>query len=288
MNKKLVFWMFLTSLFVVGCGTNSEAEEASTTSESEIVKESEEKEQTRFTVYSPNHSLEHETFVISGKTEPNEEIKVFSDGGFLKMITASASGSFEFSGQLPKEKNISYRFESLDQTQAALVKSIDTLEYELLSDEEQKIADKEAEEKEKAKEEEEARQKVEAAAKREEERREKQRQEQEKAEVEKSRRASINNASREFRNALAKAEQYLDYSSFSKSGLYDQLLFEKYPEDAAQFAVDNVNVDWNEQAVLVTQRYLDYSAFSDQGLYDQLIFEGFTQEQAQYAIDNLD
>lgn len=288
MNKKLVFWIFLTSLFVVGCGTNSEAEETSTTSESQIVKESEEKKQTRFTVYSPNHSLEHGTFVISGKTEPNKEVKVFVDGGFLKVITASASGSFEFSGQLPNEKNISYRFESLGQTQAALVKSVDTLEYELLSEEEQKIADKEAEEKEKAKEEKEARQKAAAAAKREEERREKQRQEQEAADTEKSRQASIRNASREFRNALDKAERYLEYSAFSKTGLFDQLIFEKFPEDAANFAVNHVVVDWNEQALNKAIRYLDYSSFSDQGLYDQLIFEGFTQEQAQYAINNLD
>ncbi|HEM3577279.1 TPA: Ltp family lipoprotein [Streptococcus suis] len=47
--------------------------------------------------------------------------------------------------------------------------------------------------------------------------------------------------SREFRNALSKAEQYLDYSAFSKEGLYDQLIFEKFPEDAARYAVETVS-----------------------------------------------
>lgn len=93
--------------------------------------------------------------------------------------------------------------------------------------------------------------------------------------------------SREFKNALGSANNYLDFSSFSKQGLYDQLLYEDYPEDAAQYAVDNVVTDWNENALESAINYLDFSSFSDQGLYDQLIYEGYTAEQAQYAIDNL-
>lgn len=96
--------------------------------------------------------------------------------------------------------------------------------------------------------------------------------------------------SREFRNAQETAEQYLVYTSFSKSGLYDQLLFEGYPEDAAQYAIDRMDegVNWDIQALEKAKEYLEYSSFSDQGLYDQLLFEGFTEEQAQYAIDNLE
>ncbi len=93
--------------------------------------------------------------------------------------------------------------------------------------------------------------------------------------------------SREFRNALKKAESYLSHSSFSKAGLYHQLLYEGFPEDAAQYAVDNVITDWNVNALNKAISYLSHSAFSDQGLYHQLIYEGFTEEQAQYAIDNL-
>lgn len=93
--------------------------------------------------------------------------------------------------------------------------------------------------------------------------------------------------SREFRNALGSANDYLNYTSFSKSGLYDQLVYEGFPEDAVQYAVDNVVTDWNANALQTAMDYLDYSSFSDQGLYDQLIYEGYSAEQAQYAIDNL-
>ncbi len=53
----------------------------------------------------------------------------------------------------------------------------------------------------------------------------------------------------EDQNALRKAEQYLDLMPFSKIGLYNQLLFEKYSKEAAQYAVDNVKVDWKKEAL---------------------------------------
>lgn len=92
---------------------------------------------------------------------------------------------------------------------------------------------------------------------------------------------------REYKNALKNAYDYLDYTSFSKSGLYDQLIYEGYPDDAAQYAIDNIKADWNKNALQAAIDYLDYTSFSDQGLYDQLIYEGFTSEQTQYAVDNL-
>ncbi|MGB3159948.1 Ltp family lipoprotein [Carnobacterium sp.] len=92
---------------------------------------------------------------------------------------------------------------------------------------------------------------------------------------------------REHKNALNNAYDYLDYTSFSKNKLYDQLIYEGYPDDAAQYAIDNVKTDWNKNALQAAIDYLDYTSFSDQGLYDQLIYEEFTSEQAQYAMDNL-
>lgn len=89
------------------------------------------------------------------------------------------------------------------------------------------------------------------------------------------------------RNAVRSAEQYLDYSSFSREGLIDQLVFEDYSFDDASFAVDSISPDWNQQAAESAQSYLDYSAFSRQGLIDQLVFEGFTLEQAQYGVDSV-
>lgn len=85
------------------------------------------------------------------------------------------------------------------------------------------------------------------------------------------------------RSALAKAQDYLDYTAFSQSGLASQLEYEGFsPEDAA-FAAATVAVDWNEQAVLKAQDYLDYSSFSRSGLVNQLEYEGFTPEQAEYG-----
>ncbi len=88
---------------------------------------------------------------------------------------------------------------------------------------------------------------------------------------------------REYLNALRSAKQYLDYTAFSRDGLVRQLEFENYSNDAAQYAVDNVGANWNEQAAKSAEQYLDYTSFSRQGLVDQLVFEGFTPEQAEYG-----
>ena len=98
---------------------------------------------------------------------------------------------------------------------------------------------------------------------------------------------------REWEQALKSAESYLDFSAFSYDGLYQQLTSqygEGYPADAAQYAVDTVDVDWNEEAVQSAESYLDFTSFSRDGLYQQLTSqhgEGFTPEQAQYAIDTV-
>ena len=95
---------------------------------------------------------------------------------------------------------------------------------------------------------------------------------------------AVEEVPREFQNAVRSAKQYLDYTSFSRQGLVDQLLFENYSPEAAQYAVDNIDVDWNEQAVKMAQQYLDFTSFSRQGLVDQLVFDGFTAEQAEYGV----
>ncbi|EMF0571741.1 TPA: Ltp family lipoprotein, partial [Enterococcus faecium] len=45
--------------------------------------------------------------------------------------------------------------------------------------------------------------------------------------------STSNDVSLESSNALQAAKDYLDYSAFSQQGLYDQLIYEKYPADAA-------------------------------------------------------
>lgn len=87
------------------------------------------------------------------------------------------------------------------------------------------------------------------------------------------------------KNAIKSAESYLDYTAFSREGLIDQLVYEKYSVEDATYAVDQLSVDWNEQAAKSAQSYLDYSSFSRQGLIDQLVYEKFTAEQATHGAD---
>jgi hypothetical protein len=84
--------------------------------------------------------------------------------------------------------------------------------------------------------------------------------------------------------AVGKAQDYLDYTAFSRQGLIEQLIYEGFTKADGEYAVDYVAPDWNEQAALKAQDYLDYTAFSRQGLIDQLIFDGFTKAQAEYGV----
>lgn len=84
-------------------------------------------------------------------------------------------------------------------------------------------------------------------------------------------------------NARESAENYLDLSPFSRSGLIKQLKFEGYSEKDATYGVDAQKADWNKQAAASAENYMEMSSFSRDGLIDQLKFEGFTQEQAEYA-----
>lgn len=79
----------------------------------------------------------------------------------------------------------------------------------------------------------------------------------------------------------------------SKAGVYDQLISEygeKFTAEEAQYAVDNVQADWNKNALKKAKSYQETMAMSPSAIYDQLISEygeKFTEEEAQYAIDNL-
>ena len=99
---------------------------------------------------------------------------------------------------------------------------------------------------------------------------------------------------REYKNALRSAQNYINFAPFSKQGLYDQLTSDaadKYPAEAAQYAIDNLEVDYKEQALKAAKNYLSMMPMSDNDLKAQLMSDAadkFTEEEAQYAIDNLD
>ena len=105
--------------------------------------------------------------------------------------------------------------------------------------------------------------------------------------------AADSSVSAEYRNALAKAQQYSDMMHMSKQGIYDQLTSEygeKFPADAAQYAIDNVEADWNANALEKAKLYRDQGSMSKSAIHDQLTSqygEQFTESEADYAIANL-
>ena len=101
------------------------------------------------------------------------------------------------------------------------------------------------------------------------------------------------NVSREYKNALRSAEQYLKVMPMSKNGLYHQLTSpagDKYPAEAARYAVEHVKTDWKLNALKSAENYLKIMPMSRQGLYQQLTSDAgdkYTAEEAQYAIDHI-
>ena len=57
---------------------------------------------------------------------------------------------------------------------------------------------------------------------------------------------------KEYKSALNKAKSYSETMHMSKAGLYDQLTSEygeKFSAEAAQYAVDTIEADWNANAL---------------------------------------
>ena len=79
----------------------------------------------------------------------------------------------------------------------------------------------------------------------------------------------------------------------SKRGIYDQLTSEygeKFSAEAAQYAIDNVKVDWNANALAKAKNYQNTMNMSPAAIHDQLTSEygeKFTQAEADYAIQHL-
>lgn len=261
---------------------NSLSSEVSSISSVESITEKKEV----LTVNEPEYSLENNQFKISGTADSSLIVIMKSKDNTIE-LSPTENHEFEYLGDLPESDDLEYELSDGQLTKIVLIESkliLEQKEAERIEIERQK-AEEEAKEKELAE--------LEAAKKAEEESIRKAEEEESerirKAEEEEKRKEqeAINQASREQKNALQKAKDYLNYSSFSKVGLYDQLIYEQFPNDAVQFAIDHIEVDWHDQAFQKGNDYLEYSAFSYQGLYDQLIYEGFSADQAQYAINNL-
>lgn len=98
---------------------------------------------------------------------------------------------------------------------------------------------------------------------------------------------------KEYTNALKKAQVYSDTMYMSKKGIYKQLTSEYgdgFTAEAAQYAIDNVDADYNYNAYMKALNYQDMMSMSQNNIYDQLISEygeEFTEEEATYAVNKL-
>lgn len=97
----------------------------------------------------------------------------------------------------------------------------------------------------------------------------------------------------EYINALRAAETYSDIMHMSKKAIYKQLTseFDQYSDDAATYAVENLNADWNANALASARNYRETMNMSKGAIHKQLVSEfggGFTKEQADYAVKNMD
>jgi hypothetical protein len=93
--------------------------------------------------------------------------------------------------------------------------------------------------------------------------------------------------------AIGSAKDYLSTQAFSRKGLIKQLS-SKYGEGFsradATFAVNHIQVNWNNEAVQSAKEYLSTEHFSRAGLIEQLSSpygEGFTAAQATYAANHV-
>lgn len=97
----------------------------------------------------------------------------------------------------------------------------------------------------------------------------------------------------EHRSALESAEYYANVSHMSKKDIFDQLTSEyggKFTKEAAQYAIDNVDANWKENALISARYYQDKQHMSPAAIRDQLMSEHggkFTAEEADYAVKNL-
>ena len=91
------------------------------------------------------------------------------------------------------------------------------------------------------------------------------------------------------KGAYAKAKFWSEKSPLSEQQIkiYLTKYGSRYSEDATQYALNKLNVDWKEQALLRAKSYQEFH-YSKNKLVEQLInIDKFTQEEADYAIEHV-
>src|SRR5690554_4650969 len=81
---------------------------------------------------------------------------------------------------------------------------------------------------------------------------------------------------REYKAALKRADMYANKMHMSKAAVYEQLISEygeKFTEDAAKYAIENVKADWKENALYNADMCANKMHMSKVAVYEQLISE---------------
>lgn len=98
---------------------------------------------------------------------------------------------------------------------------------------------------------------------------------------------SLNNVSAEpsEEEAVDQAQSYAENQYFSKDSLYEQLVSESegYSEELAEYAVNNVEIDWKERALEYAE-FLEDDGYSEEEIERTLDLEKFTEDEIQYAL----
>ena len=90
----------------------------------------------------------------------------------------------------------------------------------------------------------------------------------------------------EYTSAYATAKEFLEKSPLSMQKIKNDLTKnDRYSEDASLYAINKLNIDWKEQALLKAKSYQMFH-YSKEKLVEQLIkYDLFTQEVADYAVE---
>ena len=88
------------------------------------------------------------------------------------------------------------------------------------------------------------------------------------------------------KNALKKAQSYINHMSFSRDRLIKQLAYEGFTDAECIYGADNCGANWTLECLEKAQSYIERMAFSHDRLIKQLAYEDFTDADCIYAADN--
>ena len=88
--------------------------------------------------------------------------------------------------------------------------------------------------------------------------------------------------------AIQTAKDYLDTMHLSQTELLQMLSVENIDSEDAKFALEYLNIDWNQEARKKAKEYCKHKiGFSKVKLKAQLLFDHFTEEEADFALNHI-